>query len=777
MANGEISLGNNGLLTGRIVWSSTSNGSNANSSQVTATLQARRTNSYATTGHWSGNLNIGGNNQTFYAYHSIRDSWVTLLSFTTTINHNSDGTGYCNIQGKVTGPTETTLQGKSVSASQTVTLDRIPRFATINHSLASKTETEIVINWTTDAEIDGAWYSTDNGANWKSGIDVSGKTRGSYTISGLTANTTYNIKTRVKRKDSQLTSDSSPVTVATYDYPYCTNANKNITIGDKLSLNFYNPLGRNITVSAVGNNNSEYGAITTTGTIIENNFYDANWVDWWYSTIPNSNSGEYKIKVQYGTITKLNSVGTYKTNVSKCMPKISKLTYRDSNTTSSQITGNDKLIVRNNSILMIVANSVEAQKSATLSKIIVRCGGKYNEQVIAETLIPTIEIDMGTINSSQDVEGTVEVIDSRGNSVTKEITVQMEDWQLPTAIITLQRKNNFYTETYLTVNAEYSSVNSKNAVKIEYRTKKITDRIYGNYKEIQNGVRETFEADNNYAWNIAVKVSDKFGTTTYNLSLTRGMPIVYYDILLNSTSFNCFPKNENEVVSNNLVIDDLKYIGNQVLYDEYKTNKKEDVKLIGAFNYDLIDGIFSGIEIPDSYEKAYRITAQIDTIGTNNIVYIALNNIKSSNAQTMKHWDTFRGIISTKIFKQSEIVLEEVVNFTEEATDGCNLKISNSEASYAYFRQITVHGYLVKSQTTTIDVPTNVYLGENNDSKAIRLAKEKFEEDYWDPSECSFFIINRNEDIYTVQVNDSATTSALTWYKVNVVTGDIKEEW
>lgn len=101
MASGTISMGIDGYLEGQIVWSSSSNGSSANSSTVTASLQIRRTNSYTTTGTWTGNLNIGGNDQDYSYYSGVTNSWVTVKSFSITKGHNDDGTGSCYIYGEV----------------------------------------------------------------------------------------------------------------------------------------------------------------------------------------------------------------------------------------------------------------------------------------------------------------------------------------------------------------------------------------------------------------------------------------------------------------------------------------------------------------------------------------------------------------------------------------------------------------------------------------------------------------------------------------------------
>lgn len=144
MASGIIDLGTSGLLKGRIVWSSSSNGTVANSSQVTGSIQAARTNSYTTTGTFKGALNIGGTTKDFSWYGKVSGSWVTLLSFTITRTHNNDGSGTCYISGQIDGPSGTSLAGKSVYNNQTVTLDTIPRQATVTSAPDFDDETKSI---------------------------------------------------------------------------------------------------------------------------------------------------------------------------------------------------------------------------------------------------------------------------------------------------------------------------------------------------------------------------------------------------------------------------------------------------------------------------------------------------------------------------------------------------------------------------------------------------------------------------------------------------------
>lgn len=134
MASGVITLTKTGNanLYGRILWESVSNGSQKNSSDVTVSIQLRRTsNEWTTTGTWKGQLTVGSKTESVSLFTSVSGSWVTIHTMTATVKHTKDGTGECYIYGKIDGPTQTTMEGTSVSGSDTVKLDKIARFATI----------------------------------------------------------------------------------------------------------------------------------------------------------------------------------------------------------------------------------------------------------------------------------------------------------------------------------------------------------------------------------------------------------------------------------------------------------------------------------------------------------------------------------------------------------------------------------------------------------------------------------------------------------------------
>ena len=144
------------------------------------------------------------------------NTWQNFGERTITVTHSNNGTYSASKSGSFTctaGTSDYSLT--SGSASVTVAPATIPRYATVSHSLSGRTSSSLTISWSSDSTIDYIWYSKDGGASW-TGIDITDGSSGSYTITGLASNTTYNIKTRVRRKDSQLTTDSSTLAVTTH---------------------------------------------------------------------------------------------------------------------------------------------------------------------------------------------------------------------------------------------------------------------------------------------------------------------------------------------------------------------------------------------------------------------------------------------------------------------------------------------------------------------------------------------------------------------------------
>ena len=278
-----------------------------------------------------------------------------------------------------------------------------------------------------------------------------------------------------------------------------------------------------------------------------------------YAQMPNNNEmkGEIEVTTYSGSAVIGTSSCAIIAHVVNSNPTFD-VAYSDTNSATVAITENSQYIIRNNSTLQISVSNAKALNSATLKTLT----AVVNGNAYTGTLNGSAgTINVGVINVSYDTEVTVKLVDSRGNAGQKKITVLVYDWSLPSAIIKLNRKSNYYSKSILNVNANYASIGDKNTVTIRYRIKKVSDSSYGSYSTIQNNVDANFTADNEYEWNVQVEVADKLGNTTYNLILPKGIPIAYVDINKCSFGVNCFPKHDNSLEVNGVCI------SGQVLYN------------------------------------------------------------------------------------------------------------------------------------------------------------------------------------------------------------------
>lgn len=244
MANGIITLNSTrAVLEGRVVWESVSHGPVANNSYVAGHLQVRRNDGYSTKGTWTGAMNIGGVVNTFSkASTSVGSDWVTMLEFyVDPVAHNSDGSGSCYIEAYCNGPSGTSMAGESVSGSQWVGLDKIPRYANLtSYSVKSRTIDTITLQFSADSTLDWAQYM-EEGYGW---ADLPND----CTIRNLSPNTTYKIKIRVRRADSQLWTESGYISASTHDIGKISILN-NFEHGNDVKLTITNPSGSSLSLA------------------------------------------------------------------------------------------------------------------------------------------------------------------------------------------------------------------------------------------------------------------------------------------------------------------------------------------------------------------------------------------------------------------------------------------------------------------------------------------------------------------------------------------------
>ena len=289
-----------------------------------------------------------------------------------------------------------------------------------------------------------------------------------------------------------------------------------------------------------------------------------------YQQIPNASEGEGNVTIEtYNGGTSIGNKNViFNAKVTNSSPTFNQ-EYLDINTAVTNITGNNQWIVRNKSNLEIVITNAEAKNYATLSSTEAIINGVT---YTGEFRGYNSTIDVGTLNLSSNVTAQVSVIDSRGIKTTKNLNITILDWVQPSAIILLERENNYYSETNINVNAEYSSLNSVNTITIKVREKKTGTSTWSAYTTLQDEVTTQLTLDNEYAWDVQVSVQDAFATTTYNLSVGRGIPILYIDRLKRSLGIDCFPANQESLEIAGKTIADIIYPVGSIYLSVNNTN-------------------------------------------------------------------------------------------------------------------------------------------------------------------------------------------------------------
>lgn len=530
-----------GVLTVTETATSVSN----NTSTLSIKLVLKRPSAISSSASKSASVTVNGTNYTWSG--TIGGSGdKTLINKTQTVKHNADGSKTINLAASIQLDISWSgTQLGTISGSGTMTLSKIQQYSSITQSLSSRTETTAVIRWVSDLTVDYIWFSINNGSTW-SGINVADGTSGTYTISGLSANTTYQIKTRVRNKASQLTTDSSALSVTTYNWPYATSM-PDFTIGEKVTINFYNPLGRSFTFYVVANGVTIANNWTVSGTTYSgiNATSSQNQL---YATIPNAKSATYQIRCVYNGNAVVKTGGKYSIDTAACKPSISGATYQDVNSATVAITGNNQLVIQNRSQVRYTATGLAAKNSATVASCSVKVNGNTYSLTVSGT---TATGGNAVINSGSDVEAVITVTDSRGLTASKTISVSMLALWQPSAVIALARQNNFYSAIDITVDARFASVNGTNTITITYSCTKDGDSAATVTGTLQDNVQATITLDNNYGWAVKVTLTDRFGmTTSYNLYVSRGMPIIFFDREKSSVGVNCFPQDEKSLEVN-----------------------------------------------------------------------------------------------------------------------------------------------------------------------------------------------------------------------------------
>ena len=236
-----------------------------------------------------------------------------------------------------------------------------------------------------------------------------------------------------------------------------------------------------------------------------------------------------------------------KVSIVNANPSIDTISYSDVNSITTDFTNDDQIIIQNASRLQFQMFDVVALKGASLSNLAININGNIRNVSLGGTSVASTTYNYNEVDVSENTNAVLTLTDTRGNSATYNVPLTIWAHQQPSAIVSLSRDNNFYTQSNIKVDANYSSLDGLNTISIEYRIKKVDDNTWGSWVSINDNEDTSFNADNQYAWDVQVHVEDALEseiTYTFNKALDVGIPIVFYDVAKRSVGINVLPVND-----------------------------------------------------------------------------------------------------------------------------------------------------------------------------------------------------------------------------------------
>lgn len=508
-----------------------------NSTDTSANTSSLTVNSYlgraSSASYFGGNASVNitcngvsrSTSKTFtYPTNVSGGGWVLVQSETFTVTHNSDGSKNVDVSSSMsTGD----FTPSYASASGSITLTKIPRYANITSFIVNKRdETSVSISWGTDATCDYVWYSKNNGSSWN-------KLPSDNIVTGLKANTSYIFKLRVRRKDSQLTTDSEAYTQTTYNYPYCIEA-PNFTIRNNVTIKLYNPLNRTIKIQMWSHVSQQFVSdlITINGTSYTG-FSDA--ASRLYASIPNVKSSGYNIYVLYEGNKAIKEGGSYTIRGDE-NPTFGVENIIDVvDTLNVAITGDNTKFIKGHNTLTGVITPMSSNYYANLDYYSISATGLATQTKNYSTSNVSFTLNNITTNSF-----VVNAVDKRTISTlaTKSITlINYDNPTLTEAVIT--RQNG--TGTYINVDFKGNYTNWQGLAQnnfvssAKYRYKKVGNSTWSSWVNIPTSAI----TNTNGVWEIKTTFNTVFSNTDkydLELSITDKLETVSFTGLVISTA-------------------------------------------------------------------------------------------------------------------------------------------------------------------------------------------------------------------------------------------------
>ena len=586
-----------GPRTMTVSCSQTTNGSSANTSTINWTLSTQGSNSDASlfdTGPTS--LDIAGANR----YWKERVSWSSntfpakagSVSGSFTLSHKDDG----SIDPITVSLSTAIFWGEVKTASKSWTLDKIDRYfsSTPTLSFSSKDETSISYTWSTSETCTKVvvYYKKSSASSYSSVTkydNSTGTKSGSFSLTGLSADTTYNVFIRATRKDSGLTSDSGVNNTATHNYPYITSVGTTtVTIGNQQVIKFSNPMKRSVVIKMYKTSTSGtllYTSSATTGESVT--IKTADIASTLYASIPSATSANcvYSIVCSSPSYTHTTASNTYAYQITgneKPTYDVANLLTYDATTSVTNITKQTAaggwLVQSLSQLKIAVSKAGTAKNSASISKYEVTFAGTKKTLSVGTT-----GDTWPTFNGSGTQTISITVTDSRGLSDTFTKNVVYKPYQAPAISLSGGRENNYGENIKMTATFTSASVENTNGIKVSWSGNNGQSGYVLDSNGAGIGSASSFvtaysgsgsvstTGDNSTAYSFTATITDRFGkSASATLPVSIGMPIMFIDEEQLGVGINTFPSGEGLYVKGTANVQGGAYIRDSLAARQFK---------------------------------------------------------------------------------------------------------------------------------------------------------------------------------------------------------------
>lgn len=447
------------------------------------------------------------------------------------------------------------VTGASSSASYSTTDGTAP---TVTISLASRTSSSLTVSVTTNATCNLWEYSINDGSSFTQ-FSTASATSVSCTITGLSPNTTYNVKIRARKASNSVKGTSARGAYTTIGAAQLNSATEIFadasTVQVKINGTFYSStftyslqIKRGSTVIltlSIAAQSATTKDVTVTLTSAQR------------TTLLNGMSDVASFSATYALLTYNNSTqigsastatATIKTSSSTSAPAQPTFSYADTNSATIAVTGDSSKLVAGQSTLRLTSLSATAKNGASIASYSITIGGVTKSSTSGGT------VNVGVISQSGTLALKVTAKDTRGYTSTKSVSVTCYAYAYPSlSSYSVKRDDTTASQINFSANGTFSNIGS-NTVTLKYKYKKTSAGSYGTevtvtptksggtFSYSANNIA-TFDEDSTY--NFVITVQDGIQSVVYNLVVPTFTPLIAYRP--NAVGFGAVPQGTRRV--------------------------------------------------------------------------------------------------------------------------------------------------------------------------------------------------------------------------------------